>query len=93
MEEKNDFWQDLDGLIKSVSKQKVIVLGGDLNGHGGEGNIGDEIIIGRYDAGTRNKEESMVVDFAKRIDLAFVKTYFKKMNTGRRIKVAEKISK
>ena len=59
----------------------------------GEGNIGDEIIIGRYDAGTRNKEESMVVDFAKRIDLAFVKTYFKKMNTGRRIKVAEKISK
>ena len=36
MEEKNDFWQDLDGLIKSVSKQKVIVLGGDLNGHGGK---------------------------------------------------------
>ena len=27
MEEKNDFWQDLDDLIKSVSKQERIVLG------------------------------------------------------------------
>ena len=33
--------------------------------------------MGRYGAGTRNKEELMVVNFAKRIDLAFVKTYFK----------------
>ena len=47
MEEKNDFWQDLDGLIKNVSKQKVIVLGGDLNGHVGKGNIGDKIIMER----------------------------------------------
>ena len=27
MEEKNDFWQDLDGLIESVSKQERTVLG------------------------------------------------------------------
>ena len=46
MEEKNYFWQDLDGLIESVSKQERIVLGADLNGHVGEGNIGDEEIMG-----------------------------------------------
>ena len=34
MEEKNDFWEDLDGLIESVSKQERIVPGTDLNGHG-----------------------------------------------------------
>ena len=51
MEEKNDFWEDLDGLIESISKEKRIVLGADLNGHMGEGNIGDEEIMGRY--GTR----------------------------------------
>ena len=61
MEEKNDFWEDLDGLIESVSKQERIVLGSNLNGHVGEGNIRDEEIMGRYDAGTRNKEGSMVV--------------------------------
>ena len=51
------------------------VLGVDLNGHVGEGNIGNEEIMGRYGAGTRNKKESMVVDFAKRIDLAIVNTF------------------
>ena len=83
MEEKKDFWQDLDGLIESVSKQERIVLGADLNGHVGEGKIGDEEIMGRYDAGTRNKEESMVVEFAKRMDLAIVNTYFKKKDEHR----------
>ena len=56
------FWQNLDGLKKSVSKKEIIVLGADLNKHVGEGNIGDEEIMGRYVAGTRNKEGSMVMD-------------------------------
>ena len=64
MEEKNDLWEDLDKLIESVPKQERIVLGANLYGHVGEGNIGDEEIMGRYGAGTRNKEGSMVVDFA-----------------------------
>ena len=54
MEEKNDFWGDLNGLIESVPKQERIVLGADLNGH-----VGKEI-MGRYDAVTRNKEGSML---------------------------------
>ena len=78
MEEKNDFWEDLDGLIKSLSKQERIVLGADFIGHVGKGNIGDKEIMGRYGAETGNKEGSMVVDFANRIDLAIVNIYFKK---------------
>ena len=46
MEEKNDFWEDLDGLIESISTKKRIVLGADLNGHVGKGNIEDEEIMG-----------------------------------------------
>ena len=80
MEEKNDFWEDRDGLIESISTEERIVPGADLNGHVGEGNIGDEEIMGRYGAGIRNKEGSMVVDFGKRMDLAIVNTYFKKKN-------------
>ena len=83
MEEKNDFWEDLDGLIESVSKEERIVLGADLNGHVGEGNIEDEEIMGRYGAGTSNKKGSMVVDFGKRMDLAIVYTYFKKKDEHR----------
>ena len=59
MEEKNDFGQNLDGLIESVSKQERIVLGADLNGHVGERNIEHEEIMGKYGAGERNKEGSM----------------------------------
>ena len=77
MEEKNDFWKDLDGLIESVSKEETIVLGTDLNGHVGKGNIGNEEIMGRYSTGTRNKEGSLVVD------LAIVNTYFKKKDEHR----------
>ena len=83
MEEKNDYWQDLDGLIESVSKQDRIVLGADLNGHVGEGSIGDEEIMARYRAGTRNEEGRMVMDFAKRIDLEVVNTYFKEKDVHR----------
>ena len=83
MEEKNDFWEDLDGLIESISKEDRIVLGADLNGHVGKGNIEDEEIMGSYGAGARNKEESIIVDFGKRMDLAIVNTYFKKKDEHR----------
>ena len=73
----------MDEFIESVSKQEKIILGADLNGHVGEGNIGDEEIMGRYGAGTRNKEGSMVMDFAKIMDLAIVNTYFKKKDEHR----------
>ena len=39
--------------------------------------------MGRYGAGTRNKEGSMVVNFGKRMDLAIVNTYFKKKDEHR----------
>ena len=68
---------------ESISKEERIVLGADLNGHVGEGNIGDEEIMRRYGAGTRNKEGSMVVDFGKMMDLAIVNTYFKKKDEHR----------
>ena len=44
MEEKNDFWEDLDGLIESILKERI-VLGADLNGHVGKENLGNEEIM------------------------------------------------
>ena len=83
MEEKNEFWEDLNDLRESISKQERIVLGADLNKDVGEGNIGDKEIMGRYGVGTKNKEGSMVVDFAKRMDLAIVNIYLKKKDEHR----------
>ena len=47
MEEKKDFWEDMDGLMESISKEERVVLGVNLNGHVGEENIGDQKIMGR----------------------------------------------
>ena len=65
MEEKNDFWENRDGLIENVSKEERIILGMDFNGHVAEESIGDEGIMGRYGAGTRNKKGSIIVKLAK----------------------------
>ena len=63
--------------------RKWIVLGANLNEHVEEGNIGYEEVMGRYGAGTRNTKGSMVVDFAKRMHLMIINTYFKKKDEHR----------
>ena len=47
-------------------------------GHVGEGNRGDENVMGRYGDKARNAEGQMVVGFATRMEMAVVNTYFKK---------------
>ena len=43
----------------------------------------NEEVMGRFGAGTRNKEGPMVVNFAKRMNLAVVNIYFKKKDRHR----------
>ena len=70
LEEKEDFWNDLDGMVESVHKGERVLIGVDLNGHVGEGNRGDEEVMGRHGFKERNLEGQMVVDFAKRMQMA-----------------------
>ncbi|KAI5094267.1 hypothetical protein C0J45_15991 [Silurus meridionalis] len=55
----------------------------DFNGHVGEGNRGDEKVMGTYGLKERNVEGQMVVDFAKSMEMAVVNTYFKKKEDHR----------
>ncbi|XP_051775660.1 craniofacial development protein 2-like [Erpetoichthys calabaricus] len=77
MDEKEDFWSELDEVMNSVPKGQKVVIGEDFNGHVGEGNRGDEEVMGRYGVKERNEEGQRIVDFAKRMDMAVVNTYFK----------------
>ncbi|MCJ8736038.1 hypothetical protein PDJAM_G00254200 [Pangasius djambal] len=83
LEEKERFWSELDEVIESIPTEERVVIGADFNGHVGEGNTGDEEVMGKFGVKERNLEGQMVVDFAKRMDMALVNTYFQKREEHR----------
>ncbi|KAK3506363.1 hypothetical protein QTP70_000997 [Hemibagrus guttatus] len=83
LEEKERFWSELDEVMESIPTGERVVMGADFNGHVGEGNTGDEEVIGKFGVKERNLEGQMVVDFAKRMDMAVVNTYFQKREEHR----------
>ncbi|KAK3539921.1 hypothetical protein QTP70_019566, partial [Hemibagrus guttatus] len=83
LEEKERFWSELDEVTESIPMGERVVIGADFNGHVGEGNRGDEDVMGKFGVKERNLEGQMVVDFAKRMDRAVVNTYFLKREEHR----------
>ncbi|KAK3559075.1 hypothetical protein QTP86_002989 [Hemibagrus guttatus] len=83
LEEKKRFWSELDEVMESIPTGERVVIGADFNGHVGEGNTGDEEVMGKFGVKERNLEGQMVVDFAKRMDMAVVNTYFQKREEHR----------
>ncbi|KAK3558089.1 hypothetical protein QTP86_009451 [Hemibagrus guttatus] len=78
LEEKERFWSELDEVMESIPTGERVVIGADFNGHVGEGNTGDEEVMGKFGVKERYLKGQMVVDFAKRMDMAVVNTYFQK---------------
>ncbi|KAK3548873.1 hypothetical protein QTP70_021262, partial [Hemibagrus guttatus] len=83
LEEKERFWSELNEVMESIPTGERVVIGVDFNGHVGEGNRGDEEVMGKFGVKERSLEEQMVVDFAKRMDMAVVNTYFQKREEHR----------
>ncbi|KAK3542583.1 hypothetical protein QTP86_031285, partial [Hemibagrus guttatus] len=79
LEEKERFWSELDEVMESIPTGERVVIGADFNGHVGEGNRGDEEVMGKFGVKEKNLEGQMVVDFAKRM----VNTYFQKREEHR----------
>ncbi|KAK3545931.1 hypothetical protein QTP70_016970 [Hemibagrus guttatus] len=83
LEEKERFWSELDEVMESIPMGERVVIGVDFNGHVGEGNRGDEELMGKFGVKERNLEGQMIVDFAKRMDMGVVNTYFQKREEHR----------
>ncbi|KAK3567338.1 hypothetical protein QTP86_019605, partial [Hemibagrus guttatus] len=83
LEEKERFWSELDEVMESIPTGERVVIGADFNGHVGEGNTGDEEMMGKFGVKETNLEGQMVVDFAKRMDMGVVNTYFQKREEHR----------
>ncbi|KAK3554595.1 hypothetical protein QTP70_027892, partial [Hemibagrus guttatus] len=83
LEEKERFWSELDEVMESIPTSERVVIEVDFNGHVGEGNRGDEEVMCKFGVKKRNLEGQMVVDFAKRMYMAVVNTYFQKREEHR----------
>ena len=77
-ENEAGFWSETDKVMESILRQERVVIGADFSGHVGEGNRGDEDVIGRYGDKERNADGQRVVDFAKGTNMTVVNTYFRK---------------
>ncbi|KAK3508028.1 hypothetical protein QTP70_010635 [Hemibagrus guttatus] len=82
LEKKEGFWSELDEVMESITTGERVVIGADFNGHG-EGNTGDEEVMGMFGVKERNLEGQIIVYFAKRMDMAVVNTYFQKREEHR----------
>ncbi|KAK3560570.1 hypothetical protein QTP86_010907 [Hemibagrus guttatus] len=83
LEEKERFWSELDEVMESIPTGERVVIGADFNGHVGEGNRGNEEVMGKFGVKEKNLEGQMIVGFAKRMDMAVVNTYFQKREEHR----------
>ncbi|XP_047492056.1 uncharacterized protein LOC125041264 [Penaeus chinensis] len=61
---------------KNVPPIEVLLVGGNLNGHVGEGNTGSSECMGRHGVGIRNDNGDRIVDWATAEGMALVNTYF-----------------
>ncbi len=76
--EKIKFWENLHMVIREIPNDQKIFIGGDFNGHVGEGADGYQGIHGGYGFGTRNDSGTDLLDFASAHDLMVVNTFFRK---------------
>ena len=70
-EEEEAFWEEMTRVMPGEEKTWI---GGDLNGHVGEGNKGIEECMGNCGMGIRNDEGERMISFAKAESLAIVNT-------------------
>ena len=82
-EEKEIFWSEFDEVMQSIPRGERVVIGADFNGHVGTENRGDEEVMHWFGIQDRNAEGQMVIDFAKRMEMAIVNTYFQKRQEHR----------
>ena len=77
-EEKEEFWEELEELIRSLSEKDKIVIGADLNGHIGRGNTEYERWHGGFGHGEKNHEGDNILEFTQAYDLALGNLFFSK---------------
>ena len=77
-EEKSQFYEHLEQIMRNIKPEEEIIIGADLNGHVGRDRSGFEQEHGGHSFGDRNEEGEDVLRFAQAYNLGLVNTFFQK---------------
>jgi hypothetical protein len=61
--ERQEFYMQLNNILKKQKEEDIIIVGGDLNAKVGQDNKGLEHVMGRHGLGKRNENGQLFVDF------------------------------
>ncbi|KAE8684196.1 myosin-J heavy chain-like isoform X2 [Hibiscus syriacus] len=67
--EKRCFWDQLDDVLRSISEDQRVFIGGDFNGHIGSATDGYDGVHGGFGFGSRNEEGRTLLEFATAHDM------------------------
>ena len=76
IEDKDNFYEQLQTVVDSVHKHDILLVMGDLNAKVGEDNEGYENIIGSHGVGERSDNGERLVDFCGLNNLVITGTIF-----------------
>ncbi|XP_076907033.1 uncharacterized protein LOC143563362 [Bidens hawaiensis] len=81
-QEKREFWDCLNGVVRVVSREETIFVGGYFNGHIGKDSDGFQIVHGGFGFGDKNKPGRDLLDFAMAHDLGILNSFFRKRDSN-----------
>jgi len=80
-EEKESFWNEVFHLVSCIPQNEMIVLAGDINGHGGSSNVVYDGMHGGFGYRDRNADGSRILEFADGLNLVICNTFFVKQES------------
>lgn len=70
-------------MILGISRGEMMAIGTDFSRHVGEGKKSHKNMMGKFGVQIKNAEPQMVMDFAKRIEMAGMNILFQKIEDHR----------
>ncbi|XP_009800855.1 uncharacterized protein [Nicotiana sylvestris] len=77
-EVKEQLWEDLDEMVRSIPHIKKLFIGRDFNAHIGASARGYDDVHGGYGFGDMNERGNSLLDFARAFDLVIANSSFPK---------------
>ncbi|KAD2804899.1 hypothetical protein E3N88_38276 [Mikania micrantha] len=79
--ERREFWDGMDEVMRNIPRDEKVCIGGDFNGHIWKKEDGFPMAHGGFGFGSRNESGITLLEFALAHDLGIINSFFKKRDS------------